>query len=384
MSGPLEGLKVIEMAGLGPCPLAGQLLADLGADVTVIERAPGADRPADINNRNKRSVVINLKAPGASDLVLELIAQADVLMEGFRPGVMERLGIGPDECLARNPGLIYGRITGWGQEGPMANMAGHDLNYLAQTGMLYMMGSAGQPPSPPLNLVADYGGGTMFLLFGIFAALWERNRSGMGQVVDAAMIDGVTAISGIFGALKAQGQWSGDRESNLLDGGAPYYRTYQTSDGGFVAVGAIEPQFFEELVEKAGIPAELASIRDDSSKWPEQRAAYAEIFASRTRDEWAQIFKDSDACVVPVLTPEEAVTHPHSVAREMHVRVADTLQAVPAPRFSRSKPGTPRPPSPAGTDTHSFLEACGIDSERVSELVRKGIVPDKSCLQTGH
>jgi len=375
MSGPLQGLKVIEMAGLGPCPLAGQLMADLGAEVTVIERAAGTDRSTDINNRNKRSVAINLKAPGAADLVLELVTQADVLIEGFRPGVMERLSLGPDICLARHPGLVYGRMTGWGQEGPMAGMAGHDINYIAQTGLLYMMGNAGQPPAPPLNLVADYGGGTMFLLFGIFAALWERSRSGEGQVVDAAMIDGVSAMGGVFNTLKAQGLWGEDRESNMLDGGAPYYRTYETRDGGFISVGAIEPQFFAELVEKAGVPAILAVRRDDCATWPEQRAAYAEIFAGRTRDEWAAIFEGSDACLVPVLRPSEVATHPHNVGRKAHVEVAGLLQAAPAPRFSRSRPGVPRPPVPAGVDTHAVLEACGIGATHRAKLVGAGIIP---------
>ena len=221
MPGPLEGLAVVEMAGMGPAPLAGQLLADLGAEVTVIERAPGGERPHDVNNRNKRSIAVNLKAEGGAALALEIIARADVLMEGFRPGVMERLGLGPEDCLARNPGLVYARMTGWGQDGPMAQMAGHDLNYVAQTGMLHMMGHADRPPAPPLNLVADYGGGTMFLIFGIFSALWEKARSGKGQVVDVAMIDGVTSLGSVFAALKAQGLWTQGRESNLLDGGSP-------------------------------------------------------------------------------------------------------------------------------------------------------------------
>lgn len=375
MSGPLEGLNIIEMAGMGPAPLAGQLLADLGATVTVIERASGPQRPNDVNSRNKRSIAINLKAEGGAELVLSLLERADALIEGFRPGVMERLGLGPDICLARNPGLIYGRMTGWGQDGPMAQMAGHDLNYVAQTGLLHMMGHADRPPAPPLNLVGDYGGGSMFLILGIFAALWEKQRSGKGQVVDAAMIDGVASLGSIFAMLKADGLWVDKRESNLLDGGSPYYQVYATSDGGFVSVGAIEPQFFAELVEKAGIPADLASRRDDRSTWAQQRVEYAAIFAARTRDEWARIFENSDACLVPVLTPQEAITHPHNAARQAYIEVGGLMQAAPAPRFSRSQPATPRPPVAAGTDTHDILAAYGLDAATIGDLVARGIVP---------
>ncbi|TDE35654.1 CaiB/BaiF CoA transferase family protein [Antarcticimicrobium sediminis] len=374
MTGPLQGLTVIEMAGIGPCPLAGQLLADQGAEVIVVDRAPGGARPHDINNRNKRSIAVNLKAPGATDLVLDLASQADVLIEGFRPGVMERLGLGPDVCLAQHPDLVYGRMTGWGQEGPMARMAGHDLNYVAQTGLLHMMGDSDRPPAPPLNLVADYGGGTMFLLFGIFAALWERSRSGQGQVVDAAMIDGVNALGAVFAGMTAQGMWGPARGANMLDGGAPYYRVYETSDGGHVSIAAIEPQFFTELVKKAGIPAELAARRDDHSTWPEQRAAYAQIFAARTRADWAAIFEGSDACLVPVLTPDEAVAHPHAIARDAYVTIAGLPQAAPAPRFSRSQPGTPCAPVPAGSNTAGVLTRFGIAPDRQEQLRKAGAI----------
>lgn len=381
MPGPLTRLTVIEMAGIGPCPLAGQMMADLGADVIVIDRAPGPgpDRLHDVNNRNKRSIALNLKAPGATGIVLDLIAQADVLIEGFRPGVMERLGLGPDVCLDRNPALVYGRMTGWGQSGPMSRMAGHDLNYVAQTGMLHMMGDADRPPAPPLNLVADYGGGTMFLLLGILSALWDRNSSGKGQVVDTAMIDGVAALGSVFSGMAANGMWGPGREANILDGGAPYYRVYETRDGKFVSVGAIEPQFFAELAEKAGIPADLAARRDDRTTWPEQRAAYAAIFASRSRDEWAAIFDGSDACLVPVLTPDEAMDHPHAAARDAYVTVGGLRQAAPAPRFSRTPATRPRPPHPAGADAVSVLTQFGISADRQKELTGTGaILPAKS------
>ncbi|MWB78079.1 CoA transferase [Pseudooceanicola sp. 216_PA32_1] len=374
MQGPLTGLTVIEMAGIGPCPLAGQLMADLGADVIVIDRAPGGERPNDVNNRNKRSIAVNLKAPGAAGLVLDLVAGADVLIEGFRPGVMERRGLGPDVCLARNAGLVYGRMTGWGQAGPMAQMAGHDLNYVAQTGLLHMMGNADRPPAPPLNLVADYGGGTMFLLLGVLSALWERSRSGQGQVIDAAMIDGVAALGAVFAGMTATGIWCPGREANLLDGGAPYYRVYETRDGGFVSVGAIEPQFFAELVEKAGIPSQLAARRDDRDSWPEQRAAYAAIFAARSRDDWAAIFKGSDACLVPVLTPDEAMAHPHATARGSYVEVGGLRQAAPAPRFGRTPAPAPRAPRPAGSDGAQVLDRFGIGPERQAQLLSDGIV----------
>lgn len=374
MPGPLTGLTVIEMAGIGPCPLAGQMMADLGADVIVIDRATGPERPHDVNSRNKRSIAVNLKVPGATGLMLDLVARVDVLIEGYRPGVMERLGLGPDICLDRNPALVFGRMTGWGQSGPMASMAGHDLNYVAQTGMLHMMGEADRPPAPPLNLVADYGGGTMFLLLGVLSALWDRNISGKGQVIDTAMIDGVAALGSVFSGMTATGFWGASRGANVLDGGAPYYRVYETRDGRFISVGAIEPQFFAELVEKAGIPADLAARRDDRATWPEQRAAYAAIFASRTRDEWTAIFDGSDACLVPVLTPDEAMNHPHAVVRNAYVTVAGLKQAAPAPRFSRTPAGQPRAPRPAGADTGTVLAQFGISAQQQKDLVEAGVL----------
>lgn len=374
MAGPLAGLKIIEMAGLGPCPLAGQLMADLGAEVVLIERAAGPDRPLDINNRNKASIALNLKAPEAVDIVLDLVERADVLIEGFRPGVMERLGLGPEVALGRNPALIYGRMTGWGQSGPLSNLAGHDLNYLAMTGALLMTGYADRPPSPPLNLVADYGGGTMFLIFGVLSALFERARSGRGQVIDAAMVDGVGALTGVFRALAAMGQWTAARESNLVDGGAPYFKVYETKDGKYVSVAAIEPQFFAELVEKAGIDPDIAARRDDRATWPEQREHYARVFAGRTRAEWEAVFDLSDACVAPVLSPGEVPGHPHSLARGTYADIGGLLQPMPAPHFSRTPAEPPRPPVPAGSDTRAVLERMGLSAAVIERLEQDGVV----------
>jgi alpha-methylacyl-CoA racemase len=374
MAGPLHGLKIIEMAGLGPCPLAGQLMADLGAEVIVIERAAGGPRPADINNRNKQSLALNLKTPDGVALVLDLIEHADVLIEGYRPGVMEKLGLGPEAAMARNPRLVFGRITGWGQQGPLSRQAGHDLNYLALTGLLHMMGGADRPPMPPLNLVADYGGGAMFLIFGVLSALFERSISGAGQVVDAAMVEGVTAFSGVFRTLAANDRWTQTREANLLDGGAPYYRVYETKDGKFISVAAIEPPFFAELVAKAQIPAELAANREDRLSWPQQRAEYAAIFASKTRAQWEEIFAQSDACVVPVLTPQEAETHAHTQARATYTEVDGGLQPSPSPRFSRSQVADPRPAMPAGAGTVDILRQLERDEQTIQTLQKTGVV----------
>lgn len=343
MAGPLKGLRVIELEGIGPCPLAGQLMADQGAEVTVISRSAGLPPPHDINSRNKQFLQLNLKTPEGVEAAFELIDRADILIEGFRPGVMERLGLGPDQCHARNPQLIYGRMTGWGQDGPRAMEAGHDITYLATTGALHLMGRADQPPSPPLNLVADYGGGTMFLLFGVLAALYERSRSGLGQVVDAAMIDGVGAMMGIYWSMQALGQWGDHREANLIDGGAPWYGAYETLDGGHIAIGAIEPQFFAEFARLAGLDPALVANRDRKEEWPAQRLAYARLFRSRSRAEWEELFSGADACVMPVLTPMEAREAKQALARHSVVQVGGHDQPAPAPRFSRTAPNRPRP-----------------------------------------
>jgi alpha-methylacyl-CoA racemase len=374
MSGPLAGLRVVEMAGIGPAPLAGQFLADLGAEVTLIARKSAAAHPADINNRGKRSVALNLKHPEGVAAAMALIAGADVLIEGFRPGVMERMGLGPAECAERNPGLVYGRMTGWGQDGPMAQMAGHDINYLGLTGFLHAIGRANDVPTPPLNIGADYAGGTMFLLFGIMAALWERQTSGRGQVIDAAMVDGASALMALVHSMIAMGRWSEARESNLLDGGAPHYRTYACADGKFLALGPLEPQFFAEMIARAGIDDAQRADQTDPARWPERREDYAAIFRQKTRDEWTAIFDGTDACATPVLTWSEAADHPHLAARQTFVVRDGVTQAAPAPRFSRTPADAPRPPPAAGQDTEAALRAAGYDEDTIARLRAEGVL----------
>ncbi|MGG7566209.1 CaiB/BaiF CoA transferase family protein [Rhodovulum sp. DZ06] len=372
--GPLEGLKVVEMAGLGPCPLAGQMLADLGAEVLLIERAgtPAKDRAWDVNNRGKRPVALNLKTPEGAGAAMTLIKGADILIEGFRPGVMEKLGLGPEECLAANPGLVFGRMTGWGQDGPLSMTAGHDINYLSMTGLLWMMGEKGRPPVPPLNLVADYGGGTMFLLLGVLSALWERSRSGKGQVVDAAMVDGVSAFSGIFRGFAALGAWREERADNLLDGAAPFYRCYECACGGFLSVGPLEPQFFAQFVKLAGLPEAHREDQRDPATWEARAAQYAEVFRGKTRDEWVAIFEGTDACVAPVLSPSEAEAHPANTARGVHVTVGGVTQAAPAPRFGRTPAPAVTAARPAGSDTEAALAEAGLGAAEIAALKAAG------------
>lgn len=372
MPAALHQLKVIEMAGIGPCPLAGQLLADLGAEVIVIDRASTPADPTDINRRHKRSVALNLKSPEGLKAARQLIAQADVLIEGFRPGVMEKLGLGSDECLSANPKLIYGRMTGWGQTGPLAQTAGHDLNYLAITGALHPIGAAAKPPVPPLNLAADYGGGTMFLLLGILSALYERHSSGQGQVIDAAMVDGVPAMMGLLHTWFARNWWTTERESNFLDGGAPFYRCYTTADGKYLSVAPLEPHFFKELLAKANIPAEHHDSQYQKDNWPERTEQYAEIFRQKTQAEWMAIFADSDACVAPVLDFNEVEAHPHNAARGSFVRVNEVLQSAPAPRFSRTPAKAPIAPTAIGGDTEIVLAELGYSSEQITAMRANG------------
>lgn len=366
--GPLSHLRVVEMAGLGPCPLAGQLLGDLGAEVTVIDRASGPANTKDINRRNKRSVSLNLKTEAGTEAARRLIDSADVLIEGFRPGVMERLGLGPADCHARNPGLVYGRMTGWGQTGPLAQLAGHDLNYMSLSGALAAMGPKDSVPMPPLNLVADYGGGTMFLIFGVLSALLERTQSGKGQTVDAAIVDGVPAMMGVFYSMLQMGIWDTQREHNMLDGGAPYYRCYETSDGKWISVGPIEPAFFAELCEKAGLEHVSPKEQVNKENWPRLSAAYAKVFCTKTRDDWASIFAESDACVAPVLTMDEAETHPHNIARDIFFRHDGVLQPSPAPRFDRTPAGPVAPPQAPGADTEAVLLSLGYSTDDIAEM----------------
>jgi alpha-methylacyl-CoA racemase len=348
MAGPLSGLRVVELAGLGPAPHAAMVLADLGADVVRVER-PASPRAASPRTRDqmlrgRRTVAADLKDAADRDGVLALADHADVLLEGFRPGVAERLGVGPQDCLARNPRLVYGRMTGWGQDGPLAPRAGHDINYLSLTGALHAIGRPGEPPVPPLNLVGDFGGGSMFLVTGVLAALWERTRSGRGQVVDAAMTDGISVLLQMTWSFRGMGVWSDERGANLLDGGAPFYDTYECADGRFVAVGAIEPQFYAALLAGLGLTVAGLPSRDDRAAWPELRRRLAAAFASRPRDAWAEVFAATDACVTPVLRFDEVAAHPHNAHRRTITDLDGVPQPAPAPRFSRTPPGTPAAP----------------------------------------
>jgi alpha-methylacyl-CoA racemase len=368
-TGALAGLRVLEVGGIGPTPHAGMVLADLGADVVRLER-PGGSAGAglgvgDAQLRHRRWVPADLKRPDDLAVVLRLVEAADVVLEGFRPGVAERLGIGPQVCLQRNPRLVYGRVTGWGQHGPLASRAGHDMNYLSLTGALAAVARRGERPVPPVNFVGDYGGGSMLLLVGVLAALLERDRSGHGQVVDAAMVDGVSLLGQLVWSMRAMGAWRDDAGTNLLDGGAPFYDTYTCSDGRHVAVAALEPQFFAGLLAGLGLDPDTLPPQLDPAGWPRLRAALEAAFASRTREEWTQVFTDVDACVTPVLTWGEAAVDPHLRARGTLVDVGGHPQAAPAPRFSRTPARAPEPPRP-GDDTDAVLQDWGLTDEETA------------------
>jgi alpha-methylacyl-CoA racemase len=376
--GPLAGLKVVEFAGIGPAPMCAMLLADLGADVLRIDRTQEAGlgiasrRPEfDLLNRGKRSAAMDLKNKEAVAAALRLVERADVLIEGFRPGVMERMGLGPEVCLARNPRLVYGRMTGWGQTGPLAEAAGHDLNYIALVGALHAIGPKDKPV-PPLNLVGDFGGGALYLAFGICAALYERQRSGKGQVVDAAMTDGAASLATIFWGLLAQGTWRDERAANVLDGAAPYYDTYETADGRFVSIAPIEAKFYAEFLAKLGLDASSLPRQNDVARWPELKARIAAAIKRKTRDEWCRILEGSDACFAPVLSLTEAPKHPHNVARGTFVEVAGVVQPGPAPRFLRT-PGAVRNPAPApGANTAEVLADWGFAEHELAALKKAG------------
>ncbi|MBI5255087.1 MAG: CoA transferase [Burkholderiales bacterium] len=377
--GPLAGLRVIELASIGPGPMCAMLLADLGAEVTRIDRlepsglgVPTATR-FEVTGRSRRSVALDVRQAAGREAALRLIDRADVLIEGFRPGVAERLGLGPDATLARNPGLVYGRMTGFGQTGPLAPAAGHDLNYIALTGALHAIGTSAKP-IPPLNLVGDYGGGALYLAFGLLAALFERQRSGRGQVVDAAMVDGASSLLSIFHGLAAAGQWDvTQRQANLLDGGAPFYDTYETADGRHVSIGALEPKFFAELAQRIGLDQRFVGRQYDRRLWPEMREAIAALMRGKTRDEWCALLEGSDACFAPVLTLAEASTHAHAVARGAFVEIDGVRQPAPAPRFSRSVADTPRPARAAGADTEAVLAEAGFSADEISALTSAGV-----------
>jgi alpha-methylacyl-CoA racemase len=375
--GPLAGIKVVEIAGIGPGPYGAMLLADLGADVIRIDRSsgvnafgqgPGAEPPADILARGRRSVAVDLKHPDGVAAVLDLIAEADVLVEGFRPGVMERLGLGPEVCLERNPRLVYGRMTGWGQEGPYATAAGHDINYIALAGALEPLGRAGEQPTPALNLIGDFGGGGMMLAFGVCAALVEVARSGEGQVIDAAMIDGAASLMTMTWSFKHMGIWNDERGTNMLDTGAHFYDTYETSDGKYVSIGSIEPQFYAELLRLTGIDPESMPKQMDKSQWTASKERLAEVFKTKTRDEWSEIMEHTDVCFAPVLSMDEAPQHPHIAQRETFTEVAGLVQPAPVPRFSRTPGTVERPPPHAGQHTDEVLESWGVSPERIAEL----------------
>ncbi|UXY40278.1 CoA transferase [Streptomyces albidocamelliae] len=368
-SGPLSGVRVVELAGIGPGPFAAMLLADLGADVVRVDRPGGQglgiDPAYDITNRNKRSVLVDLKAPDGPARVLDLAARADVLIEGYRPGVAERLGVGPADCHARNPRLVYGRMTGWGQDGPLAQRAGHDVAYIAVTGTLGMIGRPDEPPAVPANLLGDYAGGSLYLVVGVLAALHHARATGAGQVVDAAIVDGTAHLSAMIHGMLAAGGWQDRRAANLLDGGCPYYGTYETADGGHMAVGALEGRFYAEFLRLLGLD-DLAPAHQDWTRWEELRERVAARFKSRTRDEWTAVFEDSDACVAPVLSLREAPHHPHLAARGTFTDHGGITQPAPAPRFSATPTGIRSGPARPGADTGTVARDWGM-TERVND-----------------
>jgi alpha-methylacyl-CoA racemase len=380
VSGPLAGYRIIEIAGIGPGPFAAMLLADMGAEVVRVERAgavrgPAPDTPhPDISRRGRRNIALDLKHPDGVATLLDLVERADALIEGFRPGVMERLGVGPDVCLDRNPRLVFGRMTGWGQEGPYALAAGHDINYIALAGALAHFGRAGAPPTPPMNMVGDFGGGGMFLAFGVVCGLLEAQRSGSGQVVDAAMVDGTATLMTMFWFMSQAGLHDADhRGVNLLDTGAHFYDVYECADGEYVSVGSIEPQFYAELLRLTGLSDddEFAS-QMDRTRWPHLKSRLAEIFRAKTRDEWCEVMEHTDVCFAPVLRMDEAARHPHNVERRTFVERDGFVQPAPAPRFSRTVPEISRSPAHDGEHTREVLLEWGIDAGRVDEVLGSG------------
>lgn len=370
--GPLTGLKVVEFAGIGPGPFCGMLLSDLGADVVRIDRKGGrGGAPSDITSRGRRSVALDLKSPAAIEACLKLMEEADAILEGFRPGVMERLGLGPDTALERNPKLVYGRMTGWGQTGPYANAAGHDMNYIAITGALHAIGTSDKPV-PPLNLVGDFGGGALYLAFGLLAGVIQARETGKGQVIDCAMSDGAASLMAMFYGFKASGMWKDERRSNLLDGGAHFYDTYRCADGKWVSIGSIEPQFYALLLEKAGITDPQFGRQMDRSVWPELREKLAAAIAGKTQAQWCEIMGGTDVCFAPVLDLDEAPKHPHNVARQTFVEVAGVVQPAPAPRFSATPGAIQGPPPAVGAHDREALLDWGFSTDEVDALTGPG------------
>jgi alpha-methylacyl-CoA racemase len=376
--GPLAGIKIIEIAGLGPGPFAAMLLADMGAEVVRIDRPGGQlisfpDPDYDVLNRGRRAAAINLKQPGGTELLLRMIEQADALLEGFRPGVMERLGLGPDVCLERNPALVYGRMTGWGQEGPLAARAGHDINYIALGGALDHIGRAGQPPTPPLNLVGDFGGGGLYLVVGMLCALLERVRSGRGQVVDAAMVDGTASLMTVFHSIQQLGALN-ERGRNIIDSGSHFYDVYECSDGRYVSVGSVEPQFYAELLARLGIDDVDVTQQMNGEEWPVLKERFQRIFRTKTRDEWCAVFDGSDACFAPVLSVEESRQHPHAKARQSFIEIEGVEQPAPAPRFSRSRPEVTRRAARVGEHTAEVLADWGFSGAEIDAAREGGLI----------
>jgi alpha-methylacyl-CoA racemase len=389
--GPLVGLKVLEVGGVGPTPFAGMILSDLGAEVVRCDRATASDVPnpremgpppeLDVHRRGRLSVTLDMKVPLGRELALRLCEQADVLLEGFRPGAMERLGLGPDECLRRNPRLVFVRITGWGQDGPLSDRAGHDINYAGLSGALYTVGRVGQRPVPPLNYLADYGGGGMLAAIGALAALQDRATSGQGQVVDVSMLDGAAMLTSVLFGMKAAGLWTDERGTNLLDSGAPFYDTYETACGGFVAVGALEQRFFDQFATGLGLTSAEAEFIRQPSNWKMGGEIVAKLFKTRTREQWCDVFDGTDACVTPVLSPFEAHGHPQNRARNTFETIGGILQPAPAPKFSRTPSGTPGAPVPIGQDTDEALRRWQISTDEIERLRRSGVIgAEPQCL----
>ncbi len=372
--GPLQGIRLIELAGIGPGPFCGMMLSDMGAEVIRVDRInPSANKPVDVLARNRRSIAIDLKQPEGAEAVLRLCQTADGLFEGFRPGVTERLGIGPDACMARNHKLVYGRMTGWGQEGPLAQAAGHDINYIALAGALHAIGRPGEKPVPPLNLIGDFGGGGMLLAFGMVCGLLEAQRS--GQRVDAAMVDGSAALMAMFFSMATTGRFTDRRGTNMLDGGAHFYDTYETQDGKYISVGSIEPQFYALLVEKGGLDPERFATQHDGTRWSDYKDEIARVFKSKTQVEWCDIMEGTDVCFAPVLSIFDAPEHPHNRHRQTFVDVDGVTQPAPAPRFSRTPPEVRSSARRPGEDSETVLQDCGFGAEEISALRAKGVIP---------
>ena len=385
MAGPLAGLRVIEMAGIGPGPFACMLVADMGAEGVRVDRTSGGmsmgENPADVMARGRKSIAVDLKNPAGVEVVLKLVESAQVIIEGFRPGVMEKLGLGPDTCLARNKSLVYGRMTGWGQQGPLAHSAGHDINYIAITGALASIGRAGEAPVPPLNLVGDFGGGSLYLIMGVLAALFESQRSGEGQVVDAAICDGAISLMACMQGFAAMGMWDGSRrEANMLDGAAHYYDSYECSDGKFICIGSIEPQFYALLSETLGVDIGEPGFdtQFDKSQWPVRKQVVADAFRQKTQAQWCELMEGTDICFAPVLDMSEAPLHPHNVARQNFIEVEGVVQTAPAPRFSRTQGQAGRPAVAPGNDSREILQGLGLGAADVAQLLETGAVGQPS------